>query len=156
MVPYTYAFRHTPTIIERLLDQIPVGRFSESLSPDRFTLVEVVAHLADWEEIWLDRLVVAVEHPGSTFELYDEGQRAIDKKYAQKDIRHELAVFASRRRDTITFLEELAAEKWASPAVHPEAGPMTVKDFTQLISGHDIYHVEQISAYVTELHELIP
>lgn len=156
MKPYLLAFQHTPTVLERLVDQVPVARYSESVGPDRFTLTEVVAHLADWEDVVLDRLRMAVEHPGSTVAVYDETLRAIEKRYAEKDIHHEIAVFANRRRDTVTFVSELTPDQLALTIVHPERGTETILDQVLWIYGHDLYHLEQVSAYLTELHALVP
>jgi len=77
MNPYVLSIRHTPAILVRMLDQISPERYSEALQADRFNLVEVIAHIADWEDIFLDRLRQTVEHPGSTLPAYDEGARAI-------------------------------------------------------------------------------
>ncbi len=156
MNPYVLSIRHTPAILVRMLDQISPERYTDVLQADRFNLVEVIAHITDWEDIVLDRLRQTVEHPGSTLVPFDEGQRAIDKNYMSKEPHHELEVFANRRRDTVSFLEELPVEKWSLSAVHPERGVLTVEDQANLILGHDVYHIEQLSEYFTVLHALVP
>ncbi len=156
MSPYALAIRHTPVILERIVDEVPMERFGEQLAPDRFTLAEMVAHLADFEETVLDRLVIASEKPGSTIENFDEEARAIEKNYAGKSIRHEIDTFATRRRETILYIESLPEEKWSNTIVHPSLGTMSIADLLCSLHGHDLYHIEQVSAYMTELHELVP
>ena len=156
MSPYALAIRHTPVILERIVDEVPMERFNERLSPDRFTLTEMVAHLADFEETLLDRIVIAAEKPGSTVENFDEEARAIEKNYAGKNIRHEIDTFATRRRETILYIESLSDDKWSNTFVHPVAGTLTIADLLCNIHGHDLFHIEQASAYMTELHELVP
>jgi uncharacterized damage-inducible protein DinB len=156
MSPYALAIRHTPVILERIVDEVPMERFSEKLSSDRFTLTEMVAHLADFEETVLDRLVIASEKPGSVVENFDEEARSIEKNYAAKSIRHEIDTFATRRRETILYIETLSEEKWSNTIIHPSLGTLSIADLLCTLHGHDLYHIEQASAYMTELHELVP
>ena len=148
MAPYSFAIEHTPTILRRLLDDVRPERYAERLAEDRFTLVEMVAHMADWEDLFLDRMRLAYEQPGSTVLLYDEGQRAIEKRYAERDIQHELDVFENRRRDTVDFLRNLAPDDWGRIFVHPERGELTIQDQVTMLLGHDLYHVEQVTQYL--------
>lgn len=156
MNPYLLSLRHTPVILVRMLDQIPAERFAERLHEDRFNLVEIVAHLADCEDIFLDRLRQTVEQPGSTILAFDEGERAIEKHYADRDVHHEAQVFANRRRDTVDFIESLTPEEWGLKATHEERGEQSVSEQISVLCGHDLYHLEQVSEYFTVLHALVP
>ena len=119
-----------------------------SLTPEKFSLREVIAHLADLEETWLNRITSAVEYPGKEVENFDEDQRAIDHKYSAKDIHHELEVFDNRRRDTVAYLSGLAEDDWSSTITHPTHGSMSVLEIVMYIVGHDMYHVHQVSQYL--------
>jgi uncharacterized damage-inducible protein DinB len=156
MFPYNLAFRYTPTILERILDQISPERYDESINPDRFNLTQMVAHLADAELIFLDRCVMGVEKPGTVVEPFDEGQRAVEKNYAEKDLRHELAVFANRRRETVAYLESLNEDQLSGYYSHPVLGDMTIPRHIAFLTGHDLYHIEQTTEYLTRLNELVP
>lgn len=156
MTPYVLQMRNTPAILERLLDQIAPERYSEPLEDGRFNLIEMVAHLADGENIFCDRIRLAIEHPGTTITPFDPDERAALKEYGSRDIRHELTVFANRRRDTVDLLETIHGEQMDNTVKHPEFGPMTVKDMCAFLLGHDIYHLAQASEYLAVLHELVP
>ena len=43
-----------------MVDSIRPELYDTSLEGDRFTLKEVVAHLADLEQTWLDRITTAI------------------------------------------------------------------------------------------------
>lgn len=148
MVPYSLAIEHTPTILRRILADVRIERYSERLAEDRFTLVEMVAHMADWEDIVLERLRTAQEHPGSPVENFDEGARAIEKGYAQRDLQHELDVLENRRRDTLDFLRNLPAQDWNKAFVHPQRGEVTIQAQVSMLAGHDLYHLEQATGYM--------
>jgi uncharacterized damage-inducible protein DinB len=142
------AIELTPTTLRRLIDCVPHERYGEAVAPDRFSLTEMVAHLADWEDVFLDRMRLAHEAPGSPVELHDEGERAIEKHYSTRDLQHELDVFENRRRDTVDFLNTLAPADWKKTFQHPERGPLTIQDQVTMLLGHDLYHLEQTSQYL--------
>jgi uncharacterized damage-inducible protein DinB len=156
MNPYLLSLQHTPTILVRMLDQIPSDRYKDQLGEDRFSLIEMVAHLADWEAIFLDRLQQTVEQPGSMIQAYDETERSIEKKYAERDVHHEAQVFANRRRDTLDFIAGLSTEQFQLAARHSERGEQSVYEQLFVMMGHDIYHLEQVSEYFAQLHALVP
>lgn len=140
--------RAGPIVVRRLFERIPKSRWDEPTPGDRFTPREVVAHLADWEPILLQRLVSGVERPGSSVEAYDEGARAIDEGYAQSDPGEQLKRFDSARAVTVRYVEGLAPELFANTVRHPERGEMTVEDQANLLLGHDLYHLEQLSGFL--------
>jgi uncharacterized damage-inducible protein DinB len=156
MTRYVLQMRHSPVILERLLDQIPADRYHERFNEDRFDLVETVAHLADFEEVFQDRMRLALKSPGATVLGLDPDARAAEKNYAAKDIHHELGVYASRRRDTVTLLEEATPEEWTRTVQHSEFGELSLYDLAAIILGHDTYHFERVSEYFTFLHQTEP
>ena len=137
-----------PRIIRRLLEQLPPECLDRPLDPERFTPREVVAHLADWEPIMRERVRLAVTTPGVVIPAYDEGQMAIDHAYAATDPVEQAELFARERQLTIEYLRTLAAEDWPLQVQHPERGPQSAEDLANALLGHDLYHVEQLSAYL--------
>jgi hypothetical protein len=151
MNPYLLsALEAAPMIFERLLTHIPGTRIDEKLDPERFSPREVMAHLADWEPIFRERMRTAVEAPGSPIEAFDEGQRAIEGRYAESDPRERLLEFGHARRRTLELLRRLSREEMARTMVHPERGELSVYDYANMMIGHDTYHVEQLTRYLGE------
>jgi hypothetical protein len=137
-----------PLVVRRLLDRLPADRLDETLRPDRFTPREVIAHLADWEPIMRDRLRIALERPGAEIPAYDEGQMAIDHRYAELDPVAQAELFIRERAETAALLRGLPAEAWEKHAFHPERGRQSVEDLANLLLGHDLYHIEQLTEYL--------
>ncbi len=142
------ALELTPATLIRIVDQVKPDRYHEKLEEGRFSLSEMVAHVADLEDVFLDRMRLAVEFPGSPTEAIDPDARAISHHYADKEIYHELEVFTNRRRDTIYFLKGLAVDDWALSVVHPALGTMSVLDIATMALAHDLFHLEQASHYM--------
>lgn len=131
-----------------MIDAVRPDQYDTKLEDDRFSLKEVIAHLADLEQTWLDRITIAVEYPGKPVENFDEEARAVEHNYAGKDIHHELEVFENRRRDTVDYLLRLADDDWNKTITHPKLGDLSVLQIVQIITGHDLYHISQVSQYL--------
>lgn len=137
-----------PAAVERILRLIPPSRWDEALDLDRFTPREVAAHLTDWEPILRGRIEAAVNHAGSLLEAYDEVEMARANRYSERDPLEQCALFAREREITAACLRALRPEQWTGFATHPERGRQSAEDLANLLLGHDLYHIEQLTAYL--------
>lgn len=136
-----------PSIVARIVGQIDSSRYDTHSDPERFTLREAVAHLAEWDAIDLSRIKQIVSRPGSDIEPFDEVELAAKNGYGSLDVHEQLNLFARRRLAMIAFLETVPSEKWSLSAVHAEKGPLTVYDMANMIVAHDTYHIEHLTQY---------
>lgn len=149
MNPYlTISIEIGPDVIGRLAVMIPRERWDSPSDVDRFTPREVVAHLADWEPEFLARMKLARTSPGSSVQAYDEGEWAIEHRYAEKDLHEQLALFRSRRHDTAEFIRSLQPEEFELHVLHPQGGRRSISDMANMLFGHDLYHIEQLLTMV--------
>lgn len=141
------ALEAAPGLFDHLLRGLTDAEADRRPDPDRFTIREVMAHLADWEPVFLERLtrMRAEDHP--TLPGYDEGQWAIDHGYSQTDWREQARLFADRRRDLAAFLRACAPQDWARTADRPEIGILTIEAQALLIPLHDTYHLRQLAQW---------
>ncbi len=142
------ALEFSPVVFERLLNQIPLSRLDEAITEERFTPREVLAHMADWEPIMRSRIQQACEQPGSIIEVFDESEMAISHAYAESDPREQSLLFRRERQITVAFVRSITAEDRVKTATHPERGVLSVDDLANVLLGHDLYHIEQLSAYL--------
>lgn len=149
MNPYLIqGLRLSPVALARLLGAIPVGQYDLAREAGRFTPREVIAHLADWEPILRGRIQQGAAHSGAAIETYDESARALEQNYAGCDVREATNRFRAEREHTVAVVEALSPADLAKTILHPERGPLTVADLAEMILGHDVYHIEQLSAYL--------
>ena len=139
----------TPGVIAFMLLAVPNPPWDRRPDPERFTLREILAHLADWEREWLNRLTAIRDRDRPTVQAYDEGVWAVEHGYAHADPEEQLVSFRQRRGELIRFLEALAPEQWDRTGIHPEFGPMSVRDWAALILGHDGYHARQVAEWLS-------
>ena len=149
MSPYLLkTLGYAPNVLEKLIRSVPVERFDEALGPDRFTLRHAIAHWSDWEPIFQERIRLVLSEENATIVVYDEGQRAIDLSYDDWDVFESIEKLKTARAHTASMVAAIPMELFRKPFIHPEAGPLVLEDLIQMIQGHDMYHLEQVSQYV--------
>lgn len=139
-----------PQVVQRLLHLIPESSWDQKTSPERFSLREAIAHLADWEPIWMERFELVLSQPGATIKVYDEGQFAVDNNYASKNPFAEADRFMRGRKKVAALVRSLTSEQFDIQLMHPEQGPLTLGDFANMIVCHDFYHVDHLTEYLAE------
>lgn len=145
------ALAGTPDVLEKLLQGLasndPIWDYRPE--PQRFTLREILAHLADWDPIFRARLIRTVKEHEPALDDIDEGQVAIDRDYAHQDPIANLKRLRQGREATTAFLRGLNDEDWDRAATKPPIGRVTVESQVALIVGHDGYHTQQIAQWLT-------
>ena len=137
-----------PVAIERILETTESIDWDRRPDAERFTLREVVCHLADWEPIWLERIRRMAEEDTPSLPGYDEGQMAIDRDYAHADPHEQLRRFRRGRAELVNYLRNLPAESWLRRANHSEWHNLSIEHLATLILGHDGYHSRQVAEWV--------
>jgi uncharacterized damage-inducible protein DinB len=154
LVEHPYGIRYlftalsvAPVLFEQLLDGLTEAEADLRPDAERFTIREIVAHLAEWDDVFLGRMkaICAQEHP--TLEGYDEGELAIEHNYAEKDWLQQTQLFRERRAHIVDFLRERSPQEWSRTALRPEIGVVTLEAQAVLIPLHDSYHLAQIVAW---------
>jgi uncharacterized damage-inducible protein DinB len=141
----------TSDVLDSLLENVgidsPIWDFRPD--PERFTLREVVAHLADYNAIWLDRFVRTKATNRAAFERGDPAQLAIANDYAHADPRASLSRFREGRLAIVNLLKTFADEDWALECIMPAPfGPTTLEYQATFLVVHDSYHTAQIAQWL--------
>jgi uncharacterized damage-inducible protein DinB len=110
----------------------------------KWSTLEVVCHLADFEPIYADRMkrVIAEERP--TLMGADEKHFTAALAYHERDAEEELALIAYTRAQMARILRTLPAEALQRAGVHSERGPVTLEQLLSLVTNHVPHHVRFI------------
>lgn len=150
MAPYLLrVLEFGPATLEKLVAQISPDRYDEALAEDRFTLREVIAHMADSEPIFRARIEAVIANPGMTITPFDPDDRALSADFAHMDVKATLQLFIEERAATAKLVRALPREAFSTPYRHPEMGDLKVEDQVGMLVFHDLYHVEQVAAYLS-------
>jgi uncharacterized damage-inducible protein DinB len=124
------------------------GQGEEVLSrrPDakNWAAKEVVFHLRDTEELFMERfqVILAMDEP-KLFGLNPD-RWADERQYLRNDVNGALAAFRKRREESLELLEKLPPEAWQRAGVHATRGKVTLEDFVTLMTWHDDNHLDQL------------
>ena len=113
-------------------------------APDRWSVVEILAHLAEAEVVSTWRYRQMIEHDGCTLPGYAQELWAELGLYATRGPQESLEQFRMLRATNLRMFDTLTEEQWQRKGVHAERGPMTVRDLSGQIAGHDINHLAQV------------
>lgn len=140
------ALSGTPFVLEKLLSGIDASDpiWDRRPEPDRFTLREILAHLADWEPIWKMRFERMRDEESPFLESIDEGQLVIDHDYAHQDPIANIARYKEGRVQLVDLLSTLDEPTWDKTGDREFVGLLTVQMLAGLIQSHDGYHLIQV------------
>jgi len=136
----------TPRVLGLLTGPLnPESPVWELSLPGRFTLRETMAHLADWDEIFMQRAKATLKGQGSVPDP-DSSKLAAEKNYARLDPHDSVRRFARARWDLVRFFNDLKEEDWAKVTEHPRHGSMSLEVQAVHALGHDGYHLDAITS----------
>jgi hypothetical protein len=121
------------------------ARLARRPDPVNWAPVEVLCHLRDTEESFLQRfrLVLITDEP--RFPTTNPNRWAAERQYLRCDSAQALAAFARRRAETLAFLGELSDEHWKRAGVQMDSrGRRTLDDFLAVMAWHDPNHIDQL------------
>lgn len=141
------ALSAAPDLFDHLLDGLTPDEADFRPDPKRFTIREIMAHLAEWDAVFLERMqrTCAEEHP--TLPGYDEGELAALHNYTATDVTEQCRLFRERRAQLVDFLKARTTEEWQRTADRPEIGIVTLESLALLIPLHDTYHLAQVTQW---------
>lgn len=115
-------------------------------SPEKWSILEVVNHLADEEvEDFRTRLDLTLHRPGEPWPGIDPQGWVAARAYAERDLGESLDRFARERERSLAWLGALADPGWERAYVHPAAGRITAGSLLASWLAHDLLHVRQIT-----------
>lgn len=119
-------------------------RLAEPERPGKWSVRQVLAHLADSEIVWAYRLrmVIAQDRPPLTG--YDQDAWADRLGYAEWDPAESLETFGAVRRSNLGVLRRASDADLARVGLHAERGEESLEHMIRLYAGHDLLHLRQI------------
>ena len=145
----------TPFLFETLLRDLPADLLRWKPSPDRWSVSEVLAHLADIEQLYSERVHRFVEEDLPALRKYDQATSA-GGDYSRGSAGEHLARFTATRRAIVAFLKTVPASAGARTALHSELGSITLSQMLNEWASHDLGHLRQVAelyrAHAFHLH----
>jgi len=138
--------QETATRLTELIDGAPAEKIRKRPAPDKWSVGEILAHLAEAEITSTWRYRQMLEHDGCSLPGFGQELWARLGGYATRSPEDSLQLFRLLRQTNLQMFDKLTLEEWQRHGVHTERGEMTVRDLAVQIAGHDINHIAQIQA----------
>jgi hypothetical protein len=137
--------KNTYKHLKRLLKGAPKAKLRKRPTPEKWSVAEVLAHLADVEIVlgWRVRSILGA--PGTPIQAFDQDAWAVAGHYAERDPLKSLEQFRSFREANLALYDSLLPEQWKHYGMHAERGKEPVEHILRLMAGHDINHTKQVA-----------
>jgi hypothetical protein len=113
--------------------------------PGKWSTLEVVCHLADFDPILADRIkrIIALDRPPLIGA--DENRFAETLAYHERDLNEELAIIANTRAQLARILRRQPDSVLQRVGVHSERGELTLERMLTITTRHIPHHVKFIN-----------
>ncbi|HKT80094.1 MAG TPA: DinB family protein [Vicinamibacterales bacterium] len=136
--------RETPETLERIINGVAPDRLRRAEAPGKWSIAQVLAHLADSDLVWGWRVRLILSQDRPTITGYDQDLWADRLGYAEADPRTSLETFRVLRRNNLALIERATPEDLKRAGVHSERGEESIELLIRLYAGHDLLHLAQI------------
>jgi hypothetical protein len=113
-----------------------------SLGPGKWTVRQILCHLADCEIAFAFRWRQALAEQNHVVQPFDQDHWA--NRYTSLPADEALQTFLALRRWNARLLEELSPSDWEREVTHPERGKQTFRTLVETMAGHDLNHLRQL------------
>ena len=134
----------TASKLTRLIEGVPVSRLRKRPAPDKWSVSEILAHLADAEIVGGFRMRLILGDPGTPIPAFDQDRWVSSGHYDKRNPRRSVEQFRTLREANLVLLKSLTREQWKHHGVHAERGVETIDRITHMFAGHDLNHLRQI------------
>jgi hypothetical protein len=145
MQPAISLLEKTPRLLETLLGDLPGEILHWKPAPDRWSISEVLAHLAALEQVYAERTLRIVAEDSPALAKYDQAGAAARGEYSRGSAGENLAHFTRTRRSTLALLTGLPPSASARTGVHSELGSITLAQMLNEWANLDLGHLRQMA-----------
>jgi len=135
----------TPPILETLLGDLPAELLEWKPSPERWSISEVLGHLAALEQVYAERIKRMLAENSPAIPKYDLAGASASGEYSRLSGSENLKQFLSRRIVTIGVLWSLSPSAGERTGVHSELGEIKLAHMLNEWASHDLGHLRQIA-----------
>ncbi len=134
----------TPGRLGVLLDGVTAEEAERRPAPGKWSLRELMAHLADSEIAWSWRMRQIFSEDNPNLQPFDQDRWA--KVYSAYSFAQAFSTWKALRAWNLEFVRGLAESDKGRPATHPEVGEMTLWTVVSIAAGHDLHHLRALGA----------
>ncbi|MGA2416314.1 MAG: DinB family protein [Candidatus Sulfotelmatobacter sp.] len=128
----------------RLIKGVPTAKLRKRPTAEKWSVSEILAHLADGEIVGGFRMRLILGAPGTPVAAFDQNAWVTSGHYEKRDPRKSLEQFRVVRESNLALLKSLKPEQWKHYGMHAERGQETIEHIVRMFAGHDLNHLRQV------------
>lgn len=132
------------SLLKDKLAQIPAQAIHFKPSPDKWSINEIIVHLADCEANGYIRAKKIIAENGTKSTVYEQQVWAETLHYDQMDLNDALELIKALRNNLHTLLKLIDKETWHNYMMYPEFGKITLQKWMKYYIDHIDLHIKQI------------
>ena len=113
--------------------------------PGKWSTLELVCHLADFEPIYADRMKRVIAEDRPALPSGDPNVFAAHLAYQERELEEELALIEITRRQMVRILSTLRPAAFARTGRHSADGDLTLEVLLSRIEHHIPHHVQFVA-----------
>ncbi|MEK6398881.1 MAG: DinB family protein [Terriglobus sp.] len=142
--PTVEILRATPAALQQLIDGMTAAEMDEPTAPGKWSVREILAHMADCELVWAWRIRQSLETPGAMVAAFDQDVWAT--RYAAYSAQLAWKAFVALREWNLAVLTTVTETELSNELTHPERGTFPLTELLEMIAGHDLNHIVRLKA----------
>lgn len=130
--------------LQQAIDSLTEVELHFKPGPDKWSIHEIIVHLADAEMIGVHRMKRVLAETTPMLTLYDQDGWARSLSYSELDAGQYLQLFRLLRESMLPVLKRAEEADWQRIGIHEEAGPLTLSQLLQRYVNHVRDHLAQM------------
>jgi DinB family protein len=138
----------TPKKLARLIKGISPAKLRKRPAPEKWSVAEILAHLADVEIVIGWRMRSILGNPGTPVQAYNQNAWVIAGHYEKRNPAKSIELQRTLREANLALLKSLSPDQWKHFGQHAERGQESIELIVRMVAGHDLNHIRQIERIV--------
>lgn len=119
-------------------------------APGKWSIRQIMAHLADAELVGAHRLRLVIAEDNPTLTAFDQDAWSRNLDYARRKPTQSLDTFRRLRAENYELLKELPETAFDRVGAHTENGPVSLRNLLEIYAGHAESHARQLQTIRAE------
>lgn len=126
------------------LFDLPAAHLDRTYAPGKWTVRQLLVHLADAESVLHERIKRVIAEPKPVIWAFDQDRWNTHLDYATFPLTISKALYDANRQSVVYLVQQHYEALGATPFVHSETGLRTLKDEMDKVAWHNEHHLNQI------------
>lgn len=131
-------------LLREAVSGMDAGQLTARPVPGKWSTLEVLCHLADFEIVFADRIKRVIAENEPTMFGGDPQTFAARLAYHQREAEEELHLIELVRKQVGRILRTLEPGDFQRRGMHSESGPLTLQTLVERITDHIPHHIQFI------------